>query len=93
MAQLRQWITVSREYFPPGSPELQNLQELYERELDAISDAEDKLLDEPEVAIRDMQFFNTTFESSDRDLRKEDWEELMRQMESAKDLASAMSNS
>lgn len=91
VAQLQQWMAVSRESFASGSPELKNLQELYEHELDAISDAEDKLLDEPDLASRDMQFFNTTFQSSDRNFQQENWDELMRQMESAKSLATAMS--
>ena len=91
VAQLQQWMVVSRESFSVGSPELNNLQELYQYELEAISDAEDKLLDEPEVASRDMQFFNTTLESSKREFVRQDWAELMKQMESAKCLADEIS--
>lgn len=69
---------------------MKNLQELYEHEDDAISGAEDKLLDNSEATNRDMQFFNTTFQSSDCNLRKEDWDEWVREMASAKSLAAEM---
>ena len=92
VAQLQQWMLTSRQSFPAGSPELKNLQELYEHELDAISDAEDVHLDEPEIVSRDRQFFETTLTSSDRNLPTKEWDDLMRQMDSAKSLAAEMSD-
>jgi uncharacterized membrane protein len=100
VAQLQQWMLVSRTSFTKDSPELQNLQAVYDHSLDAIQDAEDQLLDEPSVAERDMQFLNTTLPSSQQGLAVQQqlgsisshwWDDLVQQMESAKKLSSERS--
>jgi uncharacterized membrane protein len=99
VAQLQQWMLVSRASFAAGSPELQNLQAIYDHSLEAIQDAEDQLLDEPSVVDRDMQFLNTTLpSSSQRDVQQlasisshTEWQDLLQQMESAKKLSSERS--
>lgn len=99
VAQLQQWMLVSQASFASGSPELQNLQAIYDHSLEAIQDAEDQLLDEPSVVDRDMQFLNTTLpSSSQRDVQQlasisshKEWQDLLQQMESAKKLSSERS--
>lgn len=62
LAQLQEWMVVSREYFKEGSPELANLQDLYDHILETISEAEELVLSKQQHVEKDLQFLNTTLE-------------------------------
>jgi len=57
-------MAVSRENFPAGSPELINLQELYDHLIETIFEAEVLVLKKQQHVEHDLQFLNTTLEST-----------------------------
>lgn len=65
LAQLKQWMIASRESFAEGSPELQNLQELYDHLLETIYESQDLLLKERTTKRSSFQFLNTTLKETD----------------------------
>jgi len=64
LAQLQEWMAVSRANFAEGSAELANLQELYDFLVVMISEAEELVLKKQIHADTDLQFLNTTLEPS-----------------------------
>jgi hypothetical protein len=71
LAQLEQWMVVSKQHFADGTPELTSLQELYDHVLRSIAES-DRLVWKKEGSeeVKDLQEFETTF-SKDKDMQKD----------------------